>query len=131
MKKIFLPLAIISAILFSCSQPHTHEAVAEEDGLEALAFTRYTEKTELFVEFKPLVVGTENRFAAHFTALGETFTAFTEGNITLTVDVNGKQVSVTATEPQVPGIFRLRLTPKMAGMAKLIFNIKTKTSLTK
>jgi len=126
MKKIFLPLAIISAILFSCSQPHTHEAVVEEDGLEALAFTRYTEKTELFVEFKPLVVGTENRFAAHFTALGETFTAFTEGNITLTVDVNGKQVSVTATEPQVPGIFRLRLTPNMAGMAKLIFNIKTK-----
>ncbi|MEK6616441.1 MAG: efflux RND transporter periplasmic adaptor subunit, partial [Bacteroidota bacterium] len=50
----------------------------------------------------------------------------TEGNITLTVDVNGKQVSVIATEPQVPGIFRLRLIPQTVGMATLTFNIKTK-----
>ena len=126
MKKIIFPLAIISAMLFSCSQPHTHEHEADEHGLEALAYTLYTDKTELFVEFKPLVVGNECRFAAHFTALGENFKALTEGNITLTVDVSGKQVSVTATEPQVPGIFRLRLTPNMAGMAKLTFDIKTK-----
>ncbi len=119
-------MAIISAMLFSCSQPHTHEHEADEHGLEALAYTLYTDKTELFVEFKPLVVGNECRFAAHFTALGENFKALTEGNITLTVDVSGKQVSVTATEPQVPGIFRLRLTPNMAGMAKLTFDIKTK-----
>lgn len=130
MNKIILrwamPLAIITIILFSCSQPHSHEHEAEEKGLEALAYTLYTDKSELFVEFKPLIVGNECRFAAHFTALGENFKALTEGTITLTVDVNGKQVSVTATEPQVPGIFRLRLTPDMAGMAKLIFDIKTK-----
>lgn len=127
MKKIILPLAIISTMLFSCSHEHSHEHEADEQGLEALAYTLYTDKSELFVEFKPLVVGNECRFAAHFTALGENFKALTEGNITLTVDVNGKQVSVTATEPQVPGIFRLRLTPNMAGIAKLTFDIKTKT----
>ncbi len=127
MKKIILPLAIISAMLFSCSHEHSHEHEADEHGLEALTYTLYTDKTELFVEFNPLVVGTECRFAAHFTALGVNFKALTEGNITLTVDVNGKQVSVTATEPQVPGIFRLRLTPIIAGIAKLTFDIKTKS----
>ncbi|MEK6614654.1 MAG: efflux RND transporter periplasmic adaptor subunit, partial [Bacteroidota bacterium] len=65
MKKIILPWALISTILFSCSQEHEHEA--DKNGLEALAYTLYTDKTELFVEFKPLVAGTENKFAAHFT----------------------------------------------------------------
>ena len=126
MNKIILPLAIISTMLFSCSHEHSHEHEAEEKGIEALAYTLYADKTELFVEFKPLVVGNECRFAAHFTALGDNFKALTEGNITLTVDVNGKQVSVTATEPQVPGIFRLMLTTNTAGIAKLTFDIKTK-----
>jgi membrane fusion protein, heavy metal efflux system len=127
MNKLLLPLAVIIIMLLSCSHEHAHVQEAEGKGLEALAYTLYTDRTELFVEFKPLVVGTECRFAAHFTALGETFKAFTEGTITLTVDVNGKQVAVTATEPQVPGIFRLRLTPNTAGIAKLSFNIKTKS----
>lgn len=126
MKKVILTLAIISTILFSCSREHGHENKTNERGLEALSHTLYTDKTELFVEFKPLVVGSECSFAAHFTALGENFKPLTEGNITLTVDVNGKKVSITTTEPQVPGIFRLRLTPNMPGIAKLTFDIKTK-----
>lgn len=126
MKKFILPLAIITTMLFSCSKEHSQEQNTAENSLEGLAYTIYTDKTELFVEFKPLISGIETRFAAHFTILGENFKALTEGNISLTVNVNGKAVSVTATEPQVPGIFRLRLTPQTAGMAKLIFTIKTK-----
>lgn len=118
---------MISAMLFSCSHEHSHEHEAEEHGLRALAYTLYTDKTELFVEFKPLVTGIESRFAAHFTSLGENFKAFTEGNITLTIDIDGKKVFATATEPQVTGIFRLRLTPNTTGIAKLTFDIKTKT----
>ena len=110
MKNLFLPLAIISTIMFvsSCNQSHdngghSHEIV--EESVEPLAFTIYTDKTELFVEFKPLVLGKESRFAAHFTEIGEYFKAFEEGNITLTIEAGGKTTSVTATEPQVPGIF--------------------------
>jgi cobalt-zinc-cadmium efflux system membrane fusion protein len=125
MKKIYLLLAFVSTLLLSCSQTHSHENDSEDSGPEPLAFTIYTDKTELFVEFKPLIIGTESRFAAHFTELGENFKAFTEGNITLTVDVDGKQVAVTAVKPEVPGIFRLRLTPNTSGMAKLTFDIKT------
>ena len=126
MKKLFLPLAIVSTILFSCSGEHTHEHEAEENGLEPLAYTIYTEKTELFVEFKPLVVGNESKFAAHFTILGEQFKPFTEGTITLTVTVNGKSVSTKSTEPSNPGIFRLALKPGVAGIGKLVFDIRTK-----
>lgn len=126
MNKIILPLAIMSTMLISCSHDHSHEHESEAQGLEAKTYTIYTDKSELFVEFKPLVEGKECRFATHITTLGESFKALNDGNITLTVEVNGKKVSVTANEPQVPGIFRLNLTPNLAGIAKLTFDIKTK-----
>jgi len=126
MKKHLLPLAILAIALGGCLNKHTHEHEAEESGLEPLAYTLYTEKTELFVEFKPLIVGEESRFAAHFTHLGKVFTPFTEGTITLTLEVSGKKTTITANEPQVAGIFRLALTPEQAGEAKLTFDIKAK-----
>ncbi|HNM25849.1 MAG TPA: hypothetical protein PKL15_10480, partial [Saprospiraceae bacterium] len=82
MKNIFIGLLAI--LLVAACQPHSHDAEGghthnadgshpAESELEPLAFTLYTAQTELFVEFKPLVVGQESRFAAHFTALGESF----------------------------------------------------------
>lgn len=131
MNKYILLFALLSVWLVSCKQEHAHTHTdehgdAEVSGPEPSAYTLYTDKTELFVEFKPLVVGQECRFAAHFTALGDTFTPFREGTITLTATSDGQAVSVTSTQPEVPGIFRLRLTPKYAGTATLTFDIKTK-----
>lgn len=133
-----LPLAAILCFLFSCHS-HSHDAAGghvhdahgnhitpSEPSLEALAYTIYTDKTELFVEFKPLVVGQESRFAAHFTALGDLFKAIGEGSVTLSLK-NGESVaqSITAGQPEVPGIFRLRMTPEKTGVYSLIFDIKT------
>ena len=127
---------LVAALLAGC-HTHDHEEghVHDEHGnhithseptLEPLAFTIYSDKTELFVEFKPLVVGEESRFAAHFTALGETFKAVGEGSVTLSLR-NGENVvlAITAEAPEVPGIFRLRLTPERAGQYKLVFDIRT------
>ena len=133
-----LPLAAFLSILFGCHS-HTHDAagahVHDEHGnhitpaeptLEALAYTIYTEKTELFVEFKPLVVGQESRFAAHFTALGDLFKAVGEGSVTLSLKNSETTAqSITADKPEVPGIFRLRMSPKQAGTYSLVFDIKT------
>ncbi len=124
MIKIILPLVILSTMFTACAVKHEHDE-AENTELEPQVFTIYTEKTELFVEFDPLVVGTECKFAAHFTKLGENFLPFTEGNITLTINVADKKVATTATTPQIPGIFRLRLTPEIAGIATITFDIKT------
>lgn len=124
MRKYLLPLAVLVSVQFGCSDRHAHRAEAEEGGMEPLAFTLYSEKTELFVEFRPLIVGEESRFAAHFTHLDDLFTPFTEGTINLILEVEGKKTVITATEPQVAGIFRLRLTPEMVGNATLIFDIE-------
>ncbi|MCB0518664.1 MAG: efflux RND transporter periplasmic adaptor subunit [Lewinellaceae bacterium] len=134
MKKIIIGL-FAAALLASCHSndiegEHAHDAAGNhitpaEPSLEALAFTLYSDKTELFVEFKPLVVGSESRFAAHFTALGDLFKPIGEGTITLTLSGNGHTQSVTATEPEVPGIFRLRMSPEKAGIYSLVFDIKT------
>jgi membrane fusion protein, heavy metal efflux system len=124
MKKVVVICLALSYLLTGCnSHEHSHEEKAEP---EALAYTIYTDKTELFLEFKPLIVGKEARFAAHFTHLGEYFKAFTEGTITLSLEVNGKKTVIKQDSLMVPGIFRLRLTPEQTGKGRLVFDIKTK-----
>ncbi len=133
MKKLYHLLVVIGIMLYGCAPKNAHDASddhpdgADQIELEPLAFTLYTGKTELFIEFKPLVVGSESRFAAHFTILGEYFKPITEGKITLSlVGSNGTQ-AITADKPEVPGIFRLRMTPEKEGIHKLVFNIVTPT----
>lgn len=137
MKNMTLSLAALLCILFGCTHSHDAESghAHDADGnhitpteptLEPLAHTIYSDKTELFVEFKPLVVGQESRFAAHFTALGDLFKAIGEGSVTLSlVSPSGGVQAITADKPEVPGIFRLRMTPEKTGVFKLVFDIKT------
>lgn len=134
-----LPLAALLCTMFGCTHSHDqagghahdeqgNHITPAEPSLEALAYTLYTDKTELFVEFKPLVVGQESRFAAHFTALGDLFKAIREGSVTLSlVGSSGEKQSITADKPEVPGIFRLRMSPEKAGVFNLVFDIKTPT----
>ena len=115
-------------LAFSCRQSdhaedHGHP---HEEGSAPLAYTLYTDKTELFVEFKPLVIGESSRFAAHFTKLGENFTALEEGTITISLITNGKGIRTTIDKASSPGIFRLALKPTTPGISTLVFDIKTK-----
>jgi membrane fusion protein, heavy metal efflux system len=111
------------------SEDHAHAADGShpgETGLQALSYTLYTNKSELFVEFKPLVVGQTSKFAAHLTKLSENFLPFTEGEVTVSLVVNEKGIKQVANAPSSPGIFRLALQPTQAGKGKLIFDIRTK-----
>lgn len=104
---------------------HIAEAPAEP-APEPLVYTMYSDKTELFVEFRPLIAGQESRFAAHFTALGDSFRAVSEGSVTLTLENSAGKQQITAESPEVPGIFRLRMTPEKPGAGyRLIFDIHT------
>ena len=103
---------------------HAHTASGD---LPALSYTLYSQHSELFVEFKPLVVGTPSRFATHVTVLGDRFRALSEGTITVSLLVNDRGIRQTATEPSVPGIYRLQLQPVVAGRGQLVFDIKTDT----
>jgi membrane fusion protein, heavy metal efflux system len=124
-----LVITFVAALgLISCQQSsqegehgHPHEPESA-----TLAYTLYSDKTELFVEFDPLVVGKSTRFAAHFTRLGENFTSLNEGKITLSLIVNEKGIRTVADKPSSPGIFRLALSPTTAGKGKLVFDIQAK-----
>jgi membrane fusion protein, heavy metal efflux system len=123
MKQSFLYSIIAVCLLFqSCSHDHKHE---EQKELEPLAFTAWTNKSELFVEFKPLIVGEERGFAAHVTDMSN-FKAVSEGSVTVTLEGNGKVISNTAPAPSSPGIFRPKIIPSEKGIYKLVFDIKTK-----
>ena len=48
-----LLLTILIALLASCQQSNTSEEHAHEPESTTLSYTLYSDKTELFVEFKP------------------------------------------------------------------------------
>lgn len=102
---------------------HGHEHGA--GGLEPLAYTVYSSETELFVEFKPLVVGSKSSFAAHFTTLGEQFLPLTKGKVTVSLIVGESGIRFIEDSASSPGIFRLALIPKTAGIGKLVFDIES------
>ncbi|AZA56523.1 efflux RND transporter periplasmic adaptor subunit [Chryseobacterium shandongense] len=111
-----------------CKQNATQEHGQEHEagGLEPLAYTLYSEKSELFVEFKPLVVGSTSKFATHLTILGDEFKALNEAKVTVSLIVGEDGIRASVDSASSPGIFRLALSPKKAGKGKLVFDIVTK-----
>ena len=69
-ERIALPLV---AILWSGCAATPDQQLAEEQTAEPepVVVTLWSEKTELFVEFPPLIAGEPSRFAIHFTDLGD------------------------------------------------------------
>jgi cobalt-zinc-cadmium efflux system membrane fusion protein len=130
MNKFILFLMVTAVLIGSCNrkeepQHHGHPHV-EPGGIEPLAYTLYSQFCEVFVEFKPLVVGEQSKFATHVTVLGEQFSALSEGSVTVSLIMAGKGIRQKADKPSTPGIYRLALTPGAAGIGKLVFDIKTK-----
>tara|TARA_R110002072_G_scaffold234192_2_gene391770 strand:+ start:2453 stop:3970 length:1518 start_codon:yes stop_codon:yes gene_type:complete len=132
MNKIIISFVLFATLFTACKNDNKEHGHSHENGshshteLEPLAYTIYTDKSELFVEFKPLIVGKTSKFAAHFTHLGEKFTAVTEGSVTVSLIGKEKQPINNADSPSSPGIFRLSLKPENAGIYQLVFDIKTK-----
>ena len=120
-----LILLFVALVWTSCQRNTSSEHGHSHDEGTTLAYTLYTDKTELFVEFKPLVVGQSSRFAAHFTKLGESFTSLDSGKITLSLIISDKGIRKSNDKASSPGIFRLALSPTVAGTGKLVFDIET------
>lgn len=132
MNNILISFLLLTLIFSACNRHHKHNGDHQHTHnnetqieLEPLAYTVYSETYELFVEFKPLVLGESSNFAAHFTQLGEQFKAVTEGSVTVRLIGLENQPPHTAISPSSPGIFRLALKPKYAGMYRLVFDIET------
>ncbi|MDR4503285.1 MAG: efflux RND transporter periplasmic adaptor subunit [Candidatus Scalindua sp.] len=105
--------------------PHADE-IHTGGAVEPLSYTLYTDKAELFVEFKPLIAGEVSKLAAHFTQLGENFKAVTDGLVTVSLIGSKEQLIDKAEQPSSPGIFRLALKPEIPGTYQLIFDIQAR-----
>ena len=140
MKTIRLAITVsLPALLLACpSIEHTHEPAPggrghhEEHGHghgeSAEAVTRWSEHTELFVEYPALVVGQGSAFAAHLTRLSD-FSPVHAGSVVVVLSGGGapeERFEVDA--PSVPGIFRPVARPEQAGRRRLTLRLESEAS---
>jgi len=127
MKYILIVLAFLA---MSCNNKaedaHAHNADGShaEEEIPRLDYTIWTDKTELFVEFPALIVGSPSRFAAHFTVLDK-HQPVREGSVTVSLIKGDNGIRNTAEAPSSPGIFSPTIQPKEAGSYQLVFELKT------
>lgn len=112
-------LLVVAAL--ACGK-RTHEDEKEPER-EALSFTHFTDRTELFVEFDALAKGAESPFAAHVTKLSD-FKPLAAGTVTAILSGGGTpEERFPSNAPSVPGIFRPVAKPQHAGQRRLVFEI--------
>ncbi len=115
---------LFAATLLACGHKHEqggdhgHGGSAEPE-LPGQSVTVWSGKTELFMEYQPLIVGKEGRFAAHVTvdANGKPVIS---GSATIKLVMQGSApLEGHAKEPSNPGIFRPTVKPTKAGKCTL------------
>ena len=107
-------VAALAIALGGCrSQATVAPAVAE---LPTLNVTDWTEKTELYMEYPPLVSGKTALFAVHLTAMRD-FKPVTAGQARLefTPENGGAAATLVGPKPSRPGAFRVEGVPPAAG----------------
>lgn len=135
MNKIYLIALGLSLSIISCKpatpghEGHSHDEVTggaahEEHTNQTL--TLFSDKTEVFAEFHPLVVGQVSKFLTHLTRL-DTYKPYSEGKVTITlIDKEGNGIRNVAEKPSSLGIFTPGLKPKATGLYTLIVEIDSK-----
>ena len=117
-------IALLCLIASGCNRSAQPATAAEEEP-EALSVTRWTEKTELFAEYPPLVVSETSRFAIHLTRL-DTFKPVTEGHVEVHLRGGATQPEVFRVEaPSRPGIFGVDVKPAQAGKRELVIVLRS------
>jgi RND family efflux transporter MFP subunit len=96
---------VLSVSVTACSRDAAPPAEAE---LPTLDVTTWTEKTELFMEYPPLVAGETALFAVHLTDLRD-FSAMNSGRARLefTPEAGSSPIVVQGQGPSRPGVYRV------------------------
>lgn len=135
----FIVTLALAAVFTGCEKkaehghPHGEEQATPHEGEHShgggIAVTHYTDKTELFVEYPPLVAGESSAFAAHLTFLDpEGFKAVAEGKLVVTLSGGGlPEEQAQASVSDTPGIFRPVLKPQHAGKRNLSLRLDLPT----
>ena len=110
-----LRAAVAAALALGCSEappPAAPEASHEESS--PIAVTKWTARTELFMEYDPLEAGQNSRFAIHLTDLAS-FRPVSEGRVIVTLDYGDSAEEFASDRPGRPGIFGVDVTPSRPG----------------
>ena len=112
-------LALLASI--ACGGQHAHEIDAADAGAHeeahAVVETRWTARSELFMEYPPLVEGGSSRFAIHFTDLA-TFEPVRAGRAAVRL-AGARSQEFAVESPGSPGIFGIDVEPAQAGRYRL------------
>jgi membrane fusion protein, heavy metal efflux system len=107
-------IVILAGMLESCSTSQSQVPAPVEPELPAVSITRWSNRTELFMEYTELVRGEKTAFAVHLTDL-TTYRPLGEGQATLEFESGGKVVRFDSKAPSRPGIFRVDVQLEAAG----------------
>lgn len=133
MKPLPLALLLIGQLTLAACGDEPLETAAPQAAAEAAPahapggekLTHFTDHTELFVEFPPLVAGETATFAAHLTTLPD-FRALASGKVTVRLAGGGWPDEVFSVDnASQPGIFRPEVMPKHAGERELLIEVVT------
>ncbi len=112
MRLLISMLALL--MVAGCDRKSGEPAVQEKEEI-TFAVTRWSTKSELFMEHPPLVAGQTHRFAIHFTDL-RTFKPLTSGAVEVFLkSSDGRTETFRSEAPSRPGIFGVDVRPWRAG----------------
>ncbi|HEX5107430.1 MAG TPA: efflux RND transporter periplasmic adaptor subunit [Vicinamibacterales bacterium] len=99
-------LTVVATLAWGCSRTRTEAEDQTEPPM--LDVTSWTDKTELFMEYPPLVAAQNVRFAVHLTKMND-FSALNAGRprIEMTPEQGGSAVTLAGSDPLRPGAFRV------------------------
>jgi len=121
MNKLFIFVPLMT-LLAGCGRPQA-PVVQVPAPVQTISVTRWSDRTELFMEYPPLVVGSKGRAAVHFTSMGS-FEAVSEGRVTIELKKESQVVQSFETEgPSSPGIFGVDIEPRQAGRYLLVVSL--------
>jgi membrane fusion protein, heavy metal efflux system len=120
MKRLILLIAAATALI-GCN---SNQKIQDVPKTETVAVTRWSDKTELFMEHPPLVAGEKARFAVHFTNLAN-FKPLTAGRVTVELRDGSSSEKFATAGPSRPGIFGVDVLPAKAGTYTMVVTLES------
>lgn len=128
---LFLFLAVLIVFVPACGghdHPHgeggAHEAESAADERPTVAVTRWTDRTELFMEYPVFVAGESGRAAIHVTDLAD-FSPLTAGETTVALRAEDGRVLEFRGGVSRPGIFGVDLEADQPGVYDMTLRVDT------
>ena len=112
-------------LLVRCGVPEgPPQPASTEPEIPSFAVSRWTETTELFMEYPALRIGETSRFAIHLTDLSS-FQALGEGTVSVLLMHTDGQVETFSTDmPSRPGIFGVDVRPARPGRPAMTISVR-------